>query len=494
MMKKVIIIDDSITQLNLIKTAFAQEGWEAYGAQNAKDGWEMIYDAAPDLIITDAIMPKIGGFQLVKAIREEELISKIPVIIYSVLSENNAKFYLGKNDNDYFFKKDEDIKKLIKLANQVTQEHEITESEKIEILKAGINKIPIQNQDVKPITDDIFEEEIETQKEEIQIPVEKIDTDKLNGELKEIYDFSLGDDKLLSEFFSILYPYLKYDLFLVDIYSPLNKKNTLYFDIRDIILSPIFQNKMLEKYKGEDIVLFKNYAPNLKTIVSEEEFFSKIEFFFEYRDIDIAKVAFYSKEKQKWSDDEELEGVKNAFYNFFKARFINKNLSNQNQKPEKNKYSSSKFDFPFLNKTETKKEKTQMYIAIIEIMNFDNLEEELSEEELDIINMKISERIIKCLDINEQIYKNAKDEYIIMIIALDEKQAYHKLNYMANMINSISFNGYDINAVIGASNCIIDNVFDVTEAQKTARLALDLVTKTEKVVIKNAAKQPSDTD
>ena len=223
-MKKVIIIDDSITQLNLIKTAFAQEGWEAYGAQNAKDGWEMIYDAAPDLIITDAIMPKIGGFQLVKAIREEELISKIPVIIYSVLSENNAKFYLGKNDNDYFFKKDEDIKKLIKLANQVTQEHEITESEKIEILKAGINKIPIQNQDVKPITDDIFEEEIETQKEEIQIPVEKINTDKLNGELKEIYDFSLGDDKLLSEFFSILYPYLKYDLFLVDIYSPLNKK------------------------------------------------------------------------------------------------------------------------------------------------------------------------------------------------------------------------------------------------------------------------------
>ena len=135
-----------------------------------------------------------------------------------------------------------------------------------------------------------------------------------------------------------------------------------------------------------------------------------------------------------------------------------------------------------------------MYIAIIEIMNFDNLEEELSEEELDIINMKISERIIKCLDINEQIYKNAKDEYIIMIIALDEKQAYHKLNYMANMINSISFNGYDINAAIGASNCIIDNVFDVTEAQKTARLALDLVTKTEKVVIKNAAKQPSDTD
>jgi len=49
-MKKVIIIDDSATSLNLLKTTFAKNSWEVYGAQNAKIAYEMIYDVAPDII------------------------------------------------------------------------------------------------------------------------------------------------------------------------------------------------------------------------------------------------------------------------------------------------------------------------------------------------------------------------------------------------------------------------------------------------------------
>ena len=77
MTKKVIIIDDSITQLNLLKTYFAKNDWEVYSAQNAQNAYDIIFDVAPDIIITDAIMPGIGGFQLVKTIRENEKISKI---------------------------------------------------------------------------------------------------------------------------------------------------------------------------------------------------------------------------------------------------------------------------------------------------------------------------------------------------------------------------------------------------------------------------------
>ena len=70
MTKKVIIIDDSITQLNILKTAFSKAGFDVWEYKNAKNGWEGIFDIAPDLIITDAIMPQMGGFQLIKAIRE----------------------------------------------------------------------------------------------------------------------------------------------------------------------------------------------------------------------------------------------------------------------------------------------------------------------------------------------------------------------------------------------------------------------------------------
>jgi len=251
---------------------------------------------------------------------------------------------------------------------------------------------------------------------------------------------------------------------------------------------------MAEKYQAQDIILFKQYAPNLKMIISEEEFCSEIKFSFEYRDKKIGEIAFYSKEKSKWDEIENLENLKDVLYGFFKARYINKNLNSSKNETKKDKYSLNLFDFPFQNKHDTKSEKEATYLGIIEILNFETLEEELTSEELDMLNLKISDKIIKCLDINEQIYKNAKDEYIIMIFANDNKQANHKLNYIANAINSIQYEEYKLEIVIGASNCIIDNTFDVTEAKKTARLALDTATKQEKVVIKNARKQNTDAD
>ncbi len=483
MAKKVIIIDDSITQLNILKSAFAQNGWETFGALSVKDGWEMIFDCAPDLIITDAIMPKIGGFQLVKAIRENEVLNNIPIVIYSILSEKNAKFYIGKNDKDYFFQKNEDISKLVSFANDIVLIHKLSQEEKIEILKSHIDNTFCTDKIITPTyqsTALINEENIEEKKEEINI-----DTSKLSLQFKDIYDFSFSDEKVLNKFFSIVSAYLNYDLFLVNIFNFEQQKEIVYFDIRDIILSPVFQNKILSKYKTSDSVLFKNYAPNLKMITSEEEFGSKIEFSFEYRERSIADIAFYSKEKGKWDNILNLEELKEALYGFFKARYVNKNLLSSKNDIKKEKYSSHKTEIPFLSKMQNPKNKNSIYIAIIEIINFEALNEELSEEDIDVINSKISQKIFQNTDGEEQVYKSAKDEYIIMFFAQDDKQAKSRLNFIENSIEKISYFGYSPKVAIGASNCTIEGIFDVLEAQKNAKYALDFVTNTEKTVIKN---------
>ena len=62
---------------------------------------------------------------------------------------------------------------------------------------------------------------------------------------------------IFSEIFTILYPLLEYDLFTINVYSYDKKEQSVFFDIRDIILSPIFQNKILTKYNAQDIILFK---------------------------------------------------------------------------------------------------------------------------------------------------------------------------------------------------------------------------------------------
>ena len=172
-----------------------------------------------------------------------------------------------------------------------------------------------------------------------------------------------------------------------------------------------------------------------------------------------------------------------VLYKFFKARYINKNSLNNKKETYQNRYSSNKLDINFLNKfDETQKE--DLYLGIVEVVNFSEIESNLSEEELDIINSKISEKIINYLEKDEQVYKNDKDEYIIVIFAKDEKQAKHKFMYIANTLNQISYESYSPEVVIGVSNCNISNSFNTYEAQKIARNALDLTSKQEKVVIK----------
>ena len=162
MVKKLIIIDDNSTQLNILKTLSTNQSWDVCGVQNAKIGYEMIFDFAPDLIITDAIMPVMGGFQLIKLIRQNETISKIPVIVYSVLNEVNAKFYIKEEYSEYFLRKESNQDKLIETANRIVEKFPLEDEYKNEILRTGLQNYRINMQE-----EPVCEEEQEEQNEEI---------------------------------------------------------------------------------------------------------------------------------------------------------------------------------------------------------------------------------------------------------------------------------------------------------------------------------------
>ena len=67
--RKVLIVEDSPTALEMMKNVLETEGYEVAGAVNGKEGVAKAKTEAPDLIIIDTVLPDTDGFEVCRKIR-----------------------------------------------------------------------------------------------------------------------------------------------------------------------------------------------------------------------------------------------------------------------------------------------------------------------------------------------------------------------------------------------------------------------------------------
>jgi DNA-binding response OmpR family regulator len=87
MAKKVLVVDDDVNTVRFLSAALDQNGYEAIGAHNGKDGLEKIKTERPDIVILDVMMPKKTGFVLFKQLRRDEAYKDLPVIMLTGVAE-----------------------------------------------------------------------------------------------------------------------------------------------------------------------------------------------------------------------------------------------------------------------------------------------------------------------------------------------------------------------------------------------------------------------
>ena len=78
---KLLLADDSITIQKVVELILAQEGFEIKVTNNGEEALAVIPSFKPDIILADIEMPKINGYQLSEKIKQDPLISSIPVIL-----------------------------------------------------------------------------------------------------------------------------------------------------------------------------------------------------------------------------------------------------------------------------------------------------------------------------------------------------------------------------------------------------------------------------
>jgi len=91
-MKKVLVIDDNPTIVELIKYAVnLKSAYQVLVAYDGVQGLERIYAEQPDCVIIDVKMPRMDGYQLVRCLRGDSRTVNIPLIILSALTRTEDR-------------------------------------------------------------------------------------------------------------------------------------------------------------------------------------------------------------------------------------------------------------------------------------------------------------------------------------------------------------------------------------------------------------------
>ncbi len=86
-MKKVLVIDDNPTIVELIKYAVNLHGaYHVVVAYDGVQGLERVYEERPDCVIIDVKMPRMDGYQLVRCLRGDPRTMDTPMIILSAMT------------------------------------------------------------------------------------------------------------------------------------------------------------------------------------------------------------------------------------------------------------------------------------------------------------------------------------------------------------------------------------------------------------------------
>ena len=92
-MALVMIVDDSPTEVHVMRTALEKSGFETIAASDGSECLKLARQMRPDLILMDVVMPGVNGFQATRDLARDPATKSIPVVMISTKSQETDKIW-----------------------------------------------------------------------------------------------------------------------------------------------------------------------------------------------------------------------------------------------------------------------------------------------------------------------------------------------------------------------------------------------------------------
>jgi DNA-binding NarL/FixJ family response regulator len=80
MSARLLLVDDEPGLREAVQAYLEDSDFSVEVASNARDGWELLQQMNPDLVISDIMMPQVDGYQFLKQVREDPRYKALPVV------------------------------------------------------------------------------------------------------------------------------------------------------------------------------------------------------------------------------------------------------------------------------------------------------------------------------------------------------------------------------------------------------------------------------
>ncbi len=121
-MSTIMIVDDSAMLREMVAAQLKNNGFQVVEAIDGAEAVEKIQSHAPDLVITDIVMPRMNGYELCRWIKNDPAVKRVPVIMCTTKSEEFDRYWGTKQGADAYITKPYHPPELIDAVNRLLGE------------------------------------------------------------------------------------------------------------------------------------------------------------------------------------------------------------------------------------------------------------------------------------------------------------------------------------------------------------------------------------
>jgi twitching motility two-component system response regulator PilH len=103
--KKILIVDDSPTDRQVLSDMLSKKGYTVATAESAEDAMQKVKQSPPDLVLMDVVLPGQNGFQATRTLTRDEATKAIPVILCTSKGQETDRVWgMRQGAKDYIVK------------------------------------------------------------------------------------------------------------------------------------------------------------------------------------------------------------------------------------------------------------------------------------------------------------------------------------------------------------------------------------------------------